>query len=72
VPDLTRIDWGNVDTIAAHTERFLPYLERFIWGVTSLRVPYVIEGVDFLPEQALARRSGSRKWQITSSLTRRW
>jgi hypothetical protein len=35
VPDLTLIDWGNVDTIAAHTERFLPYLERFIWA--SLR-----------------------------------
>ena len=62
VPDLTRIDWGNVDTITAHTERFFPYLERFIWGVTSLRAPYVIEGVDFLPAQAaqLAQRFGVR------------
>src|SRR5438093_683606 len=62
VPDLTRIDWGNVNTIAAHTERFFPYLERFIWGVTSLRAPYVIEGVDFLPAQAaqLAHRFGVR------------
>ena len=52
VPDLSHLDWGKVDAIATHTQRFLPYLERFIWGVTSLRAPYVIEGVDFLPEQA--------------------
>ncbi len=29
----------------------LPYLERFIWGVSSLAEHYVIEGVDFLPAQ---------------------
>lgn len=28
---------------------FFPYLERFLWGVTSLADDYVIEGVDFLP-----------------------
>lgn len=52
VPNLGHVDWGKVNAIAVHTERFLPYLERFIWGVTSLGAPYVIEGVDFLPEQA--------------------
>src|SRR5262249_36207054 len=30
---------------------FFPYLERFVWGVTSLTESYVIEGVDFLPAQ---------------------
>jgi len=52
VPDLTHIEWGDVSGIPQHAERFFPYLERFMWGVASLRSPYVIEGVDFLPEQA--------------------
>jgi hypothetical protein len=37
--------------ITANAEWFLPYLERFIWGVSSLAEQYVIEGVDFLPAQ---------------------
>ncbi|MFN8491779.1 MAG: hypothetical protein U0350_29535 [Caldilineaceae bacterium] len=37
--------------IAANAEWFFPYLERFIWGVSSLAEHYVIEGVDFLPAQ---------------------
>jgi hypothetical protein len=58
VPDVGHIDWGKVDAIAAHAERFFPYLERFVWSVTSLGAPYIIEGVDFLPAQAarLAQR----------------
>lgn len=45
-------EW-NADpaAIAAHAEWFLPYLERFIWGVTSMADQYVIEGVDVLPAQ---------------------
>ncbi len=37
--------------ITANAEWFFPYLERFIWGVSSLADNYVIEGVDFLPAQ---------------------
>ena len=39
--------------ITAHAEWFFPYLERFIWGVSSLADSYVIEGVDFLPAQVV-------------------
>jgi len=37
--------------ISANAEWFFPYLERFIWGVSSMAENYVIEGVDFLPLQ---------------------
>ena len=39
--------------IAANAEWFFPYLERLIWGVSSLADSYVIEGVDFLPAQVV-------------------
>ena len=39
------------EAITASAEWFFPYLERFIWGVSSLADNYVIEGVDFLPAQ---------------------
>ena len=70
VPDLTHIDWGDVSGIARHAERFFPYLERFTWGVASLRSPYVIEGVDFLPEQAadLAKRYAVRSVFLGNSM----
>jgi len=32
---------------------FYPYLERLIWGASSLAENYVIEGVDFLPAQVV-------------------
>lgn len=38
-------------TIVATAERFFPYLERFVWGVSSMAEGYVIEGVNFLPAQ---------------------
>lgn len=53
VPDLTHIVWGDVAGVEEHARRFFPYLERFVWGIASLRAPYVIEGVDFLPAQAV-------------------
>ena len=37
--------------ITANAEWFFPYLERYVWGVSSLADHYVIEGVDFLPAQ---------------------
>lgn len=37
--------------ITAAAEWFFPYLERFVWGVSSFTDHYVIEGVDFLPAQ---------------------
>jgi len=52
-PGLTHIVWGETAGIQAHAASFFPYLDRLLWGVDSLRGPYVIEGVDFLPEQAV-------------------
>lgn len=37
------------EAIAAAAEWFFPYLERFVWGVSSQAENYLIEGVDFLP-----------------------
>ncbi len=37
------------EAIAAAAEWFFPYLERFVWGVSSHAESYLIEGVDFLP-----------------------
>ena len=33
------------EAITAHAEWFFPYLERFVWGVSSMADDYVIEGV---------------------------
>ena len=47
-----KVKWDAApEAIRAHAEWFFPYLERFIWGVSSLADHYVIEGVDFLPAQ---------------------
>jgi len=45
------VHWNEPATIAATAEWFFPYLERFIWGVSSMVEHYLIEGVDFLPAQ---------------------
>ena len=42
------------EAIAATAEAFYPYLERFVWGISSLADDYLIEGVHFLPRQVLA------------------
>ena len=42
---------ADPEAIAAQAQWFFPYLERFVWGVSSLADQYVIEGVDFLPAQ---------------------
>ena len=39
------------EAIQRDAEWFFPSFERFLWGVDSLAGSYVIEGVDFLPEQ---------------------
>jgi hypothetical protein len=47
-----KAEWNAApEAIIADAEWFFPYLERFIWGVSSLAENYVIEGVDFLPAQ---------------------
>lgn len=47
-----KTEWNAApERITANAEWFLPYLERFIWGVSSMAEHYVIEGVDFLPAQ---------------------
>ena len=47
-----KVKWDAApEAITANAEWFFPYLERFIWGVSSLADNYVIEGVDFLPAQ---------------------
>ena len=50
--DGIKAEWNAApDAIHANAKWFFPYLERFIWGVSSLADSYAIEGVDFLPEQ---------------------
>lgn len=47
-----KVEWNAAPpATTANAEWFFPYLERFIWGVSSLADNYVIEGVDFLPAQ---------------------
>ena len=47
-----KTEWNAApEAITADAEWFFPYLERFVWGVSSLADGYVIEGVDFLPAQ---------------------
>lgn len=49
-----KVKWDAVpEAITANAEWFFPYLERFIWGVSSLADDYIIEGVDFLPAQVV-------------------
>jgi hypothetical protein len=45
-----KVEW-NADpaAITAVADSFMPYLERFIWGVNSMSESYIIEGVSFLP-----------------------
>lgn len=50
--EATPVAWNAAPAaITANAENFFPYLERFIWGVSSLADSYVIDGVDFLPAQ---------------------
>jgi hypothetical protein len=57
-------EWSAApEAITASAEWFFLYLERFIWGVSSLADNYVIEGVDFLPAQVLQL---STQYQIRS------
>ena len=45
-----KVQWNAApEAIVANAEWFFPYLERFIWGASSMAENYVIEGVDFLP-----------------------
>jgi hypothetical protein len=45
-------EWNaSLEAITADAEWFFPYLERFIWGISSMAEDYAIEGVDFLPAQ---------------------
>ncbi len=59
-----KAEWNATpEAIIANAEWFFPYLERFIWGVSSLAEHYVIEGVDFLPAQIIEL---STQYQIRS------
>jgi hypothetical protein len=47
-----KTEWNATpEALTRNAEWFYPYLERFVWGVISFTDDYVIEGVDFLPEQ---------------------
>ena len=49
-----KTEWNAApEAITVNAEWFFPYLERFVWGVSSMAESYVIEGVDFLPAQVL-------------------
>jgi hypothetical protein len=47
-----KVEWNATpEAIKTNAEWFFPYLERFIWGASSLAENYLIEGVSFLPAQ---------------------
>jgi hypothetical protein len=49
-----KTEWNATpEAIVADAQWFFPYLERFIWGASSLAENYVVEGVDFLPGQVV-------------------
>ena len=59
-----KTEWNATpDAITSSAEKFFPYLERFVWGVSSMAESYVIEGVDFLPTQVYRL---SKQYQIRS------
>ena len=59
-----KTEWNaNPDAITSTAEKFFPYLERFVWGVSSMAESYLIEGVDFLPAQVSQL---SKNYQISS------
>jgi hypothetical protein len=46
-----KFEWNATpEAISAAAEWFYPCLERFLWGINSMSVDYLVEGVDFLPE----------------------
>ena len=57
-------EWkASPEVIKAVAEWSFPYIERFIWGVNSMADGYIIEGVDFLPEQVAQL---SKQYQLRS------
>jgi hypothetical protein len=47
-----KTEWNATpEALKTNAKWFYPYLERFVWGVLSFTNDYVIDGVDFLPEQ---------------------
>jgi hypothetical protein len=47
-------EWNAApEAINSMAEWFFPYLEKFVWGVSSLAEDYLIEGVSFLPAQVV-------------------
>jgi hypothetical protein len=59
-----KTEWNaNPEVITSSAQTFFPYLERFVWGVSSMAESYVIEGVDFLPAHV---EKLSRQYQISS------
>jgi hypothetical protein len=47
-----RVEWNAApEAIISNAEWFFPYLERFVWGVSTQAENYLIEGVGFLPAQ---------------------
>jgi len=59
-----KTEWNAAPaSIIASAEWFFPYLDRFLWGVSSMAESYVIEGVDILPEQV---QQLSPRYQIQS------
>ncbi len=47
----TKFEWNAApEAVSATAEWFYLCLERLLWGISSMSVDYLIEGVDFLPE----------------------
>ena len=60
----TKAEWNATpEMIAGKAEKFYPYLERFVWGISSLADNYLIEGVELLPSQVMTL---SAQYQVRS------
>ena len=47
-----KAEWNATpEAIRANATWFAPSFERFMWGISSMAEHYLVEGVDFLPEQ---------------------
>lgn len=55
-PDLTGPAWWDPDAHAVYARRFFPFLEALAVACDADADAYVIEGVEFLPEQVAALR----------------
>src|SRR5438874_3838444 len=51
-PAFGQMPWRDLSAARAHAERFFPFLDAFVSESDSPDGRFVVEGVEFLPQQA--------------------